>query len=108
MIHFTEIVEVDERSPICREWNFYRREVGHLLAEGYEGKWVMIQGEEIVGLWETSDHAAAYLRTRLPNTKVFVKQIRTWETLDELKWHHTYVFNRPGVQRYPYSAKESG
>ena len=106
MIHSTEIAEVDARSPICREWNFYRFEVGRLLAEGYEGKWVMIEGEEIVGLWETSAHTAAYRRTRLPNTKVFVKQLRTWETLDDLKCHHIHLFNRPSVRRYPYGEKE--
>ena len=41
------------------EWNTYRREVGRLLAEGHEGKWVLIKGETVVGLYNTADEAMA-------------------------------------------------
>jgi len=37
-IHYTELPEDASESPIAREWNFYRREAGRLLAEGHEGK----------------------------------------------------------------------
>ena len=44
-------------SPIETEWNVYRRELPRLLAEGQEGRWVLIKGEQIVGLFASRDEA---------------------------------------------------
>src|SRR5437879_13162 len=33
-IHYTELPESEPDSPIRQEWNFYRRKVARLLAEG--------------------------------------------------------------------------
>ncbi len=44
-------------SQIETEWNFFRREWPRLLAEGHEGRWVLIKGEEIIGFFDTSDEA---------------------------------------------------
>ena len=56
-IHWTELAEATPGSRIATEWNFYRRQVGRLLAEGHEGKWVLVKGEEIVGIWDTQKEA---------------------------------------------------
>jgi hypothetical protein len=56
-IHYAELPEDSSNSPIAKEWNFYRREVGRLLAQGQEGKWVLITGEEVIGIWETQEQA---------------------------------------------------
>jgi hypothetical protein len=40
-------------SQIEAEWNCFRRERPRLLAEGHEGRWVLIKGEEIVGVFDT-------------------------------------------------------
>ena len=53
----TALAEALADSPIATEWNFYRRQVGHLLAEGNQGKWVLIQGERIIGIWDTLEEA---------------------------------------------------
>ena len=34
-----------------------RREVGRLLAEGHEGRFVLIKGEEVIGLFDTREQA---------------------------------------------------
>src|SRR4051794_34410501 len=51
-------------SPIEVEWNFYCREVLRLLAEGHEGRWVLIKGEEIIGIFvdRTAAVEAGYAR----------------------------------------------
>lgn len=36
-------------SPIETEWNFYRRQRERLIAEGHEGRHVLIKGEEVLG-----------------------------------------------------------
>ncbi len=49
--------EAPPDSPIATEWNFYRRQVGHLLAAGNEGKRVLIKGERIIGIWDSFEAA---------------------------------------------------
>ncbi len=56
-IHHTQLPEDSSDGQLTKEWNFYRHVVGRLLAEGHEGKWVLIKGEEIVGIWNTMDEA---------------------------------------------------
>ena len=51
-IHHTELKEDLSDGPLARPWNVYVREVGKLLADGHEGKWVLIADEEIVGVFE--------------------------------------------------------
>lgn len=40
-----------------REINTYRRELPRLLAEGEEGKFVLIKGDQVIGVWDTFDDA---------------------------------------------------
>jgi hypothetical protein len=44
-------------SVLEQEWNTFRRERPRLLAEGHEGRWVLVKGEEIIGIWETRREA---------------------------------------------------
>jgi hypothetical protein len=57
-IHYSELPACAADSPLYQEWEFYRREVGRLLAEGYEGKFVLIKGEEIIGFYDTWNEAS--------------------------------------------------
>ena len=41
-IHFSELPAAAAGGRGAAEWNFYRREVGRLLAGGHEGRWVLI------------------------------------------------------------------
>jgi hypothetical protein len=80
-IHYTELPEVTSGGPISREWNFYRREVGRLLAEGHEGRWVLIKGEEIVGIWGTKEEARAEALCRYQLQPVLIHQVLEREPL---------------------------
>jgi hypothetical protein len=40
------------------EWETYRREVARLLAEGNEGRYVLIKGQQIIGIWDTREDAS--------------------------------------------------
>jgi hypothetical protein len=89
-IHFTELPLDDSNGPLAREWNLYRREVGRLMAEGQQGRFVVIKGEEIVGIFE--DWAAARVEglKRFVREPFFVHEIREVEP-------HLYIrgINRP-------------
>src|SRR5258705_169396 len=52
-IPYTELAAAEPGSPLAVEWEFYRREVGRLLAEGNEGRFVLIKGEAVIGLFDT-------------------------------------------------------
>ncbi len=58
-IPYTELPAAKADSPLYQEWNLYRSAVGRLLAEGQEGRFVLIKGEHIVGTWDTRSEAKA-------------------------------------------------
>jgi hypothetical protein len=78
-IHYTELAEPLPDSPIRGEWDVYRREVGRLLAEGHEGRWLLIKHEEIVGIWDTQEEADQIRLQRFLLEPVLLKQILTRE-----------------------------
>jgi hypothetical protein len=56
-IHYTELPEASPDSPLYQAWNTYRREVGRLLAERQEGKFVLVKDDAVIGLYDTWDAA---------------------------------------------------
>jgi hypothetical protein len=56
-IHWSELPPARPDSPLAAEWETYRREVGRLLAEGQEGKFALIKGDEIIGIFDSWDEA---------------------------------------------------
>jgi hypothetical protein len=80
-IPYTELPDGKVDSPIASEWNLYRREVGRLLAEGHENRWVLIKGEEIIGIWETEHEARAVALERYLMQPCLIQQIRSREPI---------------------------
>jgi len=85
-IHYTELPEDTSASPIAGEWNLYRREVGRLLAEGHEGKWVLIKGERIVGMWATKEEAKRASDEWYPLQHVLIHQVQEREPVVFCTW----------------------
>jgi hypothetical protein len=87
-IHYTELQPFQDGGPLTVEWDFYRREVGRLLAEGHEGRWVLIKDEEIIGIYDTRDAASAEANKRylVPPQPCLIQQIQTWERLYRVSW----------------------
>lgn len=56
-IHYTELPDLPPGHLLQREWDFFRRELPRLLAEGHEGKVALVKGEEVVGLYPTREAA---------------------------------------------------
>jgi hypothetical protein len=81
MIHWSELPEDTTGNAHARNWNFYRREVGRLLAEGHEGRWVVVKGEQIIGIWDTQEEAFADLYRRYQNVQALVHQVLEREPL---------------------------
>src|SRR5258708_1360001 len=58
-IHYPNLPEAKPGDDFFPEGNTYRREVGRLLADGHESKWVLLKGETVVGVFDTMDEAIA-------------------------------------------------
>jgi hypothetical protein len=80
-IPYTELPDCKPDSPLYREWNFYRREVGRLLAEGHEGRFVLIKGEEVIGIWDTEEETRAIALQKYLMQPCLIHQIRSREPL---------------------------
>ena len=80
-IPWTELPEDTSGGPLATEWNFYRREVGRLLAGGHEGKWLLIKGEEIIDMWDRREDAFAAADERFFRQPCLVRQILSREPL---------------------------
>jgi hypothetical protein len=78
-VHYTELPEAKPESLLATEWNTYRREVGRWLAEGLEGRHVLIKGESIIGIYATDEEARAVGYQRYLLQSFFVHEIRTEE-----------------------------
>jgi len=94
IIHWTELPEDTSGSPNAVDSNFYRSVVGRLLAEGHEGRWVLIKGEETIGIWDTREEAFAVADERFLLQPVLVRQILEWIPLLRLPyrwqlWHNS-------------------
>jgi hypothetical protein len=77
----TELPEAKPGSPLYHEWNTCRREVGRLLAEGHEGRFVLIKGEVILGIWETRAEAKAVALQKYLMQPCLIQQVRSREPL---------------------------
>ena len=78
-VHYSELTEDRSSDPAAEGWNVYVREVGRLLAEGNEGKWVVIAEGRLIGVYDTKGegyHAIAEGKFSWPST---LKQIRVRE-----------------------------
>jgi len=80
-IHYTELPPSKPGDTLAEEWETYRREVGRLLAEGNEGRYILIKGKEIIGIWDTRDEAFATADQRFPRQPFLVHQIQERERI---------------------------
>jgi hypothetical protein len=62
-------------SQIETEWNLFRRELPRLLAEGHEGRWILIKGEEIIGLFDTDAEARGVGVRRFGLASMLLQQV---------------------------------
>ena len=78
-IPYTQLPAAQPDSPLYQEWNVYRREVTRLLAEGQEGRFLLIKGEDIIGIWDTPEQAKAVALQKYLMQPCLIQQIRRRE-----------------------------
>jgi hypothetical protein len=80
-IHYTQMPPHPADSPVYQEVQTFRRELPRLLAEGHEGKWALIQGDEIIGLYPTFDEAYRAGLERFLRQRFILQPVREWQPL---------------------------
>jgi hypothetical protein len=80
-IHYTQLPDSQPGSQLAQEWDVYRREVGRLLAEGHEGRWVLIKGPDVIGLYDTYDEGREEAIRRFGMAASMTQQILTHHPL---------------------------
>ena len=84
-VHYTELKNFHPRHP-SPEYETFLRELPRLLAEGHEGKFALIKGGEILGLYD-SDKAASRIRTEQHyGQSCIIQQINEWEPVYRQPW----------------------
>jgi hypothetical protein len=78
-ISCTELPEAKPDSPLYYEWNFYRREVQRLITEGHEGRFVLIKGEQVIGIWNSCEEAKTVALQRYLMQACLIHQVRRRE-----------------------------
>ena len=80
-VHYTELTEDRSSDPAAEGWNVYVREVGRLIAEGNEGKWVVIAEGRLIGVYDTKGEAHCVTAPGKFKWPCTLKQIRVREEL---------------------------
>jgi hypothetical protein len=78
-MHYTELPEIPPNQPFAREWAVYLRELPRWLAEGQEGRFVLIKDGEVIGLWDTWRETVDTGRARFGMVPFMVHEIQEWE-----------------------------
>jgi hypothetical protein len=78
-IPYTQLPAAKPGEALAEEWDTYRREVGRLLADGQDGRYVLIKGQDIIGIFETFDAAHWAGAQRYLGEPFFVHPIRAEE-----------------------------
>jgi hypothetical protein len=85
-IHFTELAPGQPGSELNTEWEIYRREVGRLLSEGHEGRYVLIKCDQIIGIWNTREEARAAANKQFLGQAYLIHKIQARERLYRTPW----------------------
>ena len=67
--------DLEDDNPLKMEWELFRRERPRLLAEGHEGRWVLIKGEELIGVFDNRDDARNVGLNRFGVVCMLIQQI---------------------------------
>jgi hypothetical protein len=87
-LHLTAAAGLAPEEPLSAEWETYRRELPGLLQEGHERKFVLIQGDGVIGLFHCYEEARAVGRERFPSQPCMVAPVLAYEHVLRAYWSY--------------------
>ena len=85
-VHYSELADLPEGDPLALELTTYKREAGRLIAEGHEGRFVLIKDGVVIGIWDTEVEALNAGEARFGMVDMMVHQILTRERVYRLRF----------------------
>ena len=85
-IHYTQMPAPQPDSPVYQEVLTFRRELPRLLAEGNEGKWALIKGNEIIGVYDSFDDADRVGLKQFLSERYILQPVREWQPLLRMRY----------------------
>jgi hypothetical protein len=85
-IHYTELPKAQPDDPLYQESETYRQELPRLLAEGLEGKTVLIKGNQIIGIFDTEIEARRLAYQTYPGQDFLAQDICEWHPVIFESW----------------------
>lgn len=85
-LHYTQLPPMRQDCVLYNDWQHYLRELPRLLAEGYEGKFLVFKNGAILGPYETDDQAMDAAHAHYPLQAFLVQQV--------LEYHPVYSVPR--------------
>lgn len=86
-IHYTQLPELFPEDDLFHEWIAYRRELPRLIAEGNEGRFVLLKGDAIIGIFDAEEAAAKVGYDRFLREPFMVKQVLSHEPVLRIPWY---------------------
>ncbi len=65
-----------EGDPLKTEWKAFQREIGRLLEAGLLGRFAVVQGDTVHGVWPSLSDALQAGRLRFKETQFLVQEIQ--------------------------------
>jgi hypothetical protein len=80
-IHYTQLQDPAPDAVFAEEWRTWRREMPNLLATGFEGKYIVIKGNVILGPFEDLGAALAAGHQHYALERFQVRQVFEYEPI---------------------------
>jgi hypothetical protein len=80
-VYYTQLQDLPADSPIFEEWKTYRRELPRLLKEGLAGKFALVKGREVIGIFANLGEGIQAGRQKYLLQPFLVQPIREREPL---------------------------
>jgi hypothetical protein len=71
-----EVPDIPEGEPFAEEWRAFKREVFRLVNDGMIGKFAVLKGEQLVGIWDTLSDAELAGRRQFGDAPFLVQEIQ--------------------------------
>jgi hypothetical protein len=81
-----ELPDAGPNDPLALEWNTYKREAPRLIAEGHEGRYVLIKDGYIYGIWDTQSEAIREGYRKFGNVPFMAHRISAIEPRYRMPW----------------------
>jgi hypothetical protein len=79
-----EIPDIPAGEPFAEEWRAFKRQVHRLVSEGKTGKFAVLNGDQLVGVWDTLSDADLAGRREFGGAPFLVQEIQLY--LKPMRW----------------------